>query len=78
MNETFNIGGILDEVSRKLPKLIQSVLSSLYTAEVGTNMGKAVGNFYKELLDSGIPHEEALIMAKDYVQALSGLANVIK
>lgn len=73
-----NIGEMLDEVSTKLPKLINSLLSTLYSAEIGTHMGQAVGNFYKELVQAGIPEAEALSMAKDYVQTLKGITQAFK
>lgn len=67
------IGELLDEISSKLPKLLQTVMSTLYSAEAGKNMGQAVGNLYKELIESGIPQDAALQMAKDYIQTLKSL-----
>ena len=72
------IGEMLDEVSTKIPKLINGVLSSLYSAEAGKNMGQAVGSFYKELLEAGIPMDEALKMAKDYVLSLKDITSSMK
>ena len=69
------IGEILDEVSTKIPKLISSLLSNLYSAEAGKGMGQAVGNLYKELIDAGIPQEDALGMAKDYIQTIKGITD---
>lgn len=67
------IGELLDEISSKLPKLLQTVMSTLYSAEAGKNMGQAVGSLYKELIESGIPQDAALQMAKDYIQTLKSL-----
>lgn len=68
------IGELLEEVSTKVPKLIHGVIESLYSAEAGKNMGQAVGNLYKELVESGIPPEEALKMAKDYMLSLKDIS----
>ncbi len=57
------LAGILDTVSDKAPKLIRDLIGSLYSKEAGTNMGQAVGAFYKELIASGIPQDAALDMA---------------
>jgi len=38
-------------------------------------MGQAVGGFYKELIESGIPAEDALKMTKDYMLSIKDLAN---
>jgi len=64
------IGELLDQVSNKVPKLIDSLMGSLFSAEAGKKMGQAVGSLYKELLEAGIPQEEALQMAKDYMLTL--------
>ena len=64
------IGALLDEVSGKVPKLITGLLDTIYSAEAGQKMGKSVGNLYKELVDSGIPQEEAIKMAKDYMLSM--------
>jgi hypothetical protein len=69
-----DIGELLDEVTDKVPKLISGLLSTLYSAEAGKNMGQAVGNLYKELVEQGIPKEDALAMAKDYMLSLKDIA----
>jgi len=67
------IGALLDEVSGKVPKLITGLLETIYSAEAGQKMGKSVGNLYKELVDSGIPQEEAIKMAKDYMLSMKDM-----
>jgi len=61
------IGELLDEVSDKVPKLIHGLMDSMYSAEAGKKIGQSVGNLYKELIDSGVPQEEALQMAKEFM-----------
>jgi hypothetical protein len=72
------IGEMLDEVSAKLPKLINGLMASLYSAEAGKNMGQAIGSLYKELIASGIPAEDALKMAKDYMLSLKDISSNLK
>ena len=69
------IGEMLDEVSEKIPKLINGLMSSLYSAENGKNMGQAIAAFYKELIENGFPQEEALKLAKDYMISLKDTAS---
>jgi hypothetical protein len=71
---TKEIGELLEIVSAKAPKLISDLLGTLYSEEAGTRIGKAVGNFYKELQNSGIPAEEALRMTKDYMNYVKSVA----
>lgn len=73
MNDAKEIGAILDEVSLKVPKLIGGLLDSFYSAEAGKKMGQAVGNFYKELVAEGIPPEEAIKMARDYMLSIKDI-----
>jgi hypothetical protein len=61
---------VLETVTAKVPNLIRETMNSLYSPESGANMGKAVGSFYKELVEAGIPQDEALQMAKDYMLSL--------
>lgn len=72
------IGELLDEVSTKVPKLLTSLISTLYSPEAGKTMGQAVGNLYKELIESGIPKEDAQEMAKDYMKTLTAISEMIK
>ena len=64
MNDAGELAQVLDTVGEKVPKLIRDILGSLYNKEAGINMGQAVGAYYKELLDSGIPQDAAIDMAK--------------
>jgi hypothetical protein len=64
------ISEMFDMLSAKMPKLISGLMDSLYSAEAGQKIGQAVGSFYKQLVESGIPSEEALQMAKDYMLAI--------
>jgi len=64
------ISELLDAVSKKVPTLISSLLRTIYSQEAGSEMGKAVGSLYKELLASGIPQDVALKMSTDYMISL--------
>ena len=66
---------VLSVISEKVPKLITDLLGTIYSEEAGAQMGKAVGKFYQELVSSGIPEEEALKMAKDYMNTLRSVTS---
>jgi len=67
------IGELLDAVSDKAPKIITSLMDTLYSAESAKKMGQAVGKFYRELVESGIPQEDALKLARDYMLSLKDM-----
>jgi hypothetical protein len=69
------IGQLLEVVTEKLPQLLTQLRATLFSADAGREMGQAVGSFYKELIASGIPEEEALSMAKSYIGSIQGLLN---
>ena len=65
---------ILDTITDKIPQLITGVVNTLYSAEAGKNIGQAVGSLYKELVESGIPEEAALDMAKSYMLSMKDIS----
>lgn len=67
------IGEVFDALSDKLPKLINELTSSFYSEKSGSQMGKAIGSMYKELINAGIPKEDALEMAKDYLNTMKSI-----
>lgn len=75
-NDIKELGQVLETVSEKIPALIKGVVSSFYTADVGRDMGKAIGEFYQQLIAAGIPERDALDMAKRYMINLKSVANM--
>mgnify|MGYP000521583865 FL=1 len=73
-NDVKEVVEMLDAISDRAPKIITRLLETLYSAEAGKKMGQAVGSLYRELVDSGIPQEEALQMARDYMLSLKDIA----
>ena len=66
MDDMKELEEMLDVVSKKVPKLIRELVGTLYSPESGANMGQAVGAFYKGLVESGLPADVAVEMAKEY------------
>jgi hypothetical protein len=64
---------LLDVLGQKVPALVSQLKDTLFSAEAGRELGKACGAFYQELVDSGIPAEEALQMTKSYIASLQGV-----
>lgn len=74
---TKEIAEMLDSVSDKVPKLIKGLVGTVYSAEAGREMGKAVGAFYSEMVQAGIPPKGALNMAKDYMLSMKNIAGMV-
>lgn len=64
------ISEILEVTATRIPKLINGLIGTLYSAEAGRNMGQAVGNLYTELVNAGLPKEVAVEMAKEYMLSI--------
>ncbi|NMB08730.1 MAG: hypothetical protein GX981_10135 [Tissierellia bacterium] len=73
-NDVKELAEILDTITDKIPQLITGVVNTLYSAEAGKNIGQAVGSLYKELVESGIPEEAALDMAKSYMLSMKDIS----
>jgi len=65
---------VFDVMTEKVPQLMSDLIRTIYSEEAGSQMGKAVGQFYKELVAAGVPAEEALKMSKDYLDTLKSFA----
>jgi len=64
------ISQLLGVVGDKVPHLIKSIKEVVYSPEAGQGMGQAVGNFYKELVSSGIDTELASSLTRDYLSTM--------
>lgn len=73
---------VLDVVTQQVPGLLRGLRDVLYSKEAAESMADAVGTFYKKLVESGIPKEEALEMARGYMinlrEAFRGIRKWIK
>ena len=58
---------VLNVVADKVPTLLRGLRDVLYSKESAENMAESVGTFYKKLVESGIPKEDALDMARGYM-----------
>ena len=72
------VSEIFETLSTQLPKMIRGIIESFFSPEAGARMGKAVAEFYKNLKEAGIPPEEALDMAKDYLGTLTKWSEMLK
>lgn len=71
------ISKLLGVVSDKVPHLIRSIKEVVYSPEAGKGMGQAVGNFYKELIASGIDTELASSLTRDYLSTIKSFSDKI-
>ena len=70
------IGELLDEVSTKLPKLLEGIQKSYYSVENGMNAGKSIGAFYKEMLAAGMPNDVALRLTERFMVSVKDLTSI--
>lgn len=72
------VAEFIRELSSVVPNMVKGVLESFFSEEAGRSMGKAVGNFYNELVKSGIPPQTAVEMARDYLATLTKWSDILK
>lgn len=68
-----NIREILDAVGDRVPRMMKNIMGSIYTPEVGADMGRSVGAYYKELIAAGLPEKAALRMTRDFAFNMKGM-----
>jgi hypothetical protein len=73
-----DIAEIMDTVSTRIPTLIKGVMESFYSPEAAAQMGRAVAEFRRTLIEGGIPEKEAMEMTKGYMSTLTNLSNVMR
>jgi hypothetical protein len=72
------IGELLDEVSTKLPKLLEGIQKSYYSVENGANAGKSIGAFYKELIEAGMSADVALRLTERFMVSIKDISDIAK
>lgn len=73
-----DIAEIMEIVSTQLPGLIRGILDSFFSPEAAANMGKAVAEFRKSLIEGGIPEDEAMEMTREYIGTLTNWSKMMK
>ncbi|HHY10077.1 MAG TPA: hypothetical protein GX528_05875 [Firmicutes bacterium] len=68
------IGELLGVVGEKLPTLLKEVQKVLFSQEGADTMSKAVGTFYKNLMEAGMAKDDALFLTQEYMSTLKSLA----
>ena len=72
------ISEILAVVSKEVPSLIKGILDAFFSPKAAEDLGKAVATFYKNLIEGGIPEEQALAMTKDYLGTITKWSETLK
>ncbi|MEM3547186.1 MAG: hypothetical protein QXU47_05575 [Candidatus Bathyarchaeia archaeon] len=72
------VAEFIKELSNVVPNMVKGILESFFSEEAGRSMGKAVGNFYNELVKSGIPPQTAVDMAREYLETLTKWSDILK
>jgi hypothetical protein len=77
-HDAHEIAEIFETLSTKLPEMLNGILGALFSPEAAGNMGKAVAEFRKSLIEGGIPEEEAMEMTRKYLGTLTNWSGMIK
>jgi hypothetical protein len=72
------VAEIFETLSSKIPEMINGILGSLFSVESASNMGKAVAEFRKSLMEGGIPEEVAMEMTREYLGTLTSWSKMVK
>lgn len=62
---------VLQVVSTEIPKLLESISSTMYKSDNVENLGKAIAKFYKELIDAGMDQKQAFELTRSFMSSFS-------
>ena len=62
---------ILEAVSETVPKLLNDITDALFNPEKTKEFGATVANFYKSLMESGMPPDQAFELTKRFMDSAS-------
>ncbi len=62
---------IMETISTEIPKLLESIGKVFSNPDNANMVGKAVAQFYKELVAAGMTPEQAYEMTKNYMDSFS-------
>jgi len=68
-----DIAELMEVISDRIPALIKGLMNSFFSPEAAANMGKAVAEFRKTLIEGGIPEKEAMEMTREYLRTLKNM-----
>ena len=73
-----DIASIMEAVSTQLPWMIKGILDSFFSPEAAANIAKAVAEFRKNLIEGGIPEDEAMSMTREYLSTLTNWSKIVR
>ena len=73
-----DIASIMETVSTQLPGMIKGILDSFFSPEAASNIAKAVAEFRKNLIEGGIPEDEAMSMTREYLSTLTNWSKMMR
>lgn len=72
------IGELMDMMSGKLPGLLREIQNIMFSEEAATTMSKAVGIFYKNLVEAGMDTANAVFLTQEYMETLKTFTSQFK
>ena len=62
---------VMEAVSETVPGLLRSINEALFKSQDPGRMGEAVADFYRHLVESGIPPDQAYRLTREYMSSVS-------
>jgi len=72
------VAEIFETLATKVPEMINGIVGSLFSPDSAANMGKAVAEFRKSLIEGGISEEEATQMTREYLGTLTNWSGAMR
>lgn len=72
------IGELMDMMAEKMPGLFRDLFDTIFSEEAAISMSKAVGAFYKNLVEAGMEEHYAMSLTQEYMQTFKSMTSNLK
>jgi len=66
-----NLKEVMAVMSTEIPKLLESISKTMFSAENAAKLGEQTAEFYKKLKDAGMTDEQAFKLTQDFMANFS-------
>lgn len=78
VEELREVLNVISEFLEKLPGLVKQIIDIIFSRDIGEKVGASVGAFYKQLLEAGVPKEEALKLTVEFYETTMSVSKLIE
>ncbi|HHY15904.1 MAG TPA: hypothetical protein GX521_07495 [Firmicutes bacterium] len=72
------LGELMDMMAEKMPGLLKDMFDTIFSEEAAIHMSKAVGTFYRNLVEAGMEEHYAMSLTQEYLNTFKSMTSNLK